>query len=461
LLSFRGGHNAQGGEGTLDASLPGGDHQPMRRDPSVSLALSLALTVLGCTRSGPTARIDPDTPGRAVASAPQRVASPSVPDGDLQAVVAGNTAFALDLYQELRGQGGNLFYSPFSISEALAMTWAGARGETAAQMAAALHFTLPGARLHPAEGALALALASCGQGAAGQDGGAFQLDVANSLWTQKGMLLATPFVDTLAEDYRANVQVVDFENAPDASRQSINAWVAAETAGKIQGLFPPSSIKPSTRLAIASAVYFDAAWATPFDPTLTSPATFTRGDGSTVVVPTMSLDHRLRYGAGSGYQAVELPYDGNSLSMVILLPNQGGLDALEASLTSARLGAILSGLGERQVDLTLPRFTLAQSFGLAPQLTALGMIDAFTSRADFSGINGTGGLQIDAVIHQAWVSVNETGTLAAAATGVGVGPTIAVVPVVVHVDHAFVFVIRDAGTGTVLFVGRVDDPSAS
>lgn len=429
----------------------------MRCVRSLPVLLGLALTLPPCPRSNLAARTDPDTKG-GVASAVNRVEASSVPDADLRATVAGNTAFALDLYQELRRQGGNLFYSPFGISQALAMTWAGARGDTAAQMATALHFTLPGEQLHPAFDALGRALASRGVHARGQDGGAFHLDLANALWEQKGAPLLPPFVDTLAQDYGAGVRPVDFANAPEASREIINAWVATQTGGKIPSLFPEGSIETSTRLAIASAVYFDAAWATPFDPSLTEIAPFTRGDGTPVQVATMSLGHRLRYGAGGDYQAVELPYGAAPLSMVILLPPPGGLGALEASLTSARLAAILDGLDERQVALTLPRFTITSSFALAPELAKLGMVDAFTPRADFSAINGTGGIRIDAVVHQAWASVSETGTEAGAATGVGLGPTIAVVPVSVHVDHAFVFLIRDAGTGTVLFMGRVDDP---
>jgi serpin B len=437
----------------------------MRRVHSLPVALCLALTLPRCPRFSPAASTDPDTPsgrasgaGSAVASASKHVRSPSVPDGDLQAVVAGNTAFALDLYQQLRGQEGNLLYSPFSISQALAMTWAGARGETAAQMATALHFTLPGERLHPAEGALGLALPRRGAGAEGAGAGAFHLDVANALWGQKGSPLMASFVDTLSADYGAGVHVVDFAKAPEVSRGIINAWVAEQTGGKIQGLFPAGSVTPDMRLAVASAVYFDAAWATPFDPTLTTIAPFTRGDGASAPVATMSLDHRLHYGAGDGYQAVELPYGAAELAMVILLPPQGGLGAFEGSLTSARLAAILGGLGAREVALTLPRFTVTSSFALAPELAKLGMVDAFTPQADFSGINGTGGIRVDTVVHQAWASVSEAGTEAGAATGVGVGPTIALPPVSVRVDHPFLFVIRDAGTGTVLFLGRVDDP---
>ena len=426
-----------------------------------SFALLLALTAAGCSTSNgpPPECTDPATPGCVVASSRQRVQAPAVPDGDLQAAAAGNTAFALDLYQQLRGQGGNLFYSPFSVSEALAMVSAGARGDTAAQMAKTLHFTLPDGRLHPAFDAIDLALASRGQGAKGKDGAPFQLSVANALWGQIGFPFAAPFLDTLGENYGAGMHVVDFIKSPEPSRQIINTWVSDHTAGRIPALFPQGAIRSDNRLVLTNAVYFNAAWQYPFDAGATTTADFTRADGTRVQVPTMSQNEELRYGSGSDYAAVELPYGDPQLSMVVVLPGQGGLDAFEASLTADRLGAILGGLSTHQVTLTMPRFKIASSFSLQDPLARLGMTDAFTDKADFSGIDGRTDLLISAVVHQAWVDVNESGTEAAAATGVGVVTSIAAEPVTLHVDHSFLFFIRDAGTSTVVFAGRVDDPS--
>jgi serpin B len=430
-----------------------------------SFALLLALTAAGCGTSGsgsnspPPECTDPGTPGCEVVSAKQRIGSPAVPDADLQALAVGNTAFALDLYQQIREPKGNLFYSPFSISEALAMVYAGAHGDTEAQMASALHFTLPQAQLHPAFDSIDLALASRGQGAKGQDGAPFQLSVANALWGQIGFPFASPFLDTLAESYGAGMHVVDFIKSPEPSRQIINTWVSNHTAGKIPQLFDQGTITPDNRLVLTNAVYFNAAWMYPFEPGKTQTAAFTRSDGTQVQVPTMAQTQELQYGSGSDYAAVALPYGDAQLSMVIVLPKQGGLDAFEGSLTADNLGAILDGMTTYEVDLTLPKLKIQSSFSLADQLAKLGMTDAFTEKADFSGIDGRTDLFISAVVHKAWVDVDEAGTEAAAATGVGVGTTAIANQATMHVDHSFLFFIRDAGTRTIVFAGRVDDPS--
>jgi serpin B len=440
----------------------------MRSLCSLSVALFATLTTAGSAGEGSTMGAlpfttetctDPDTPGCTYASNSERDEAPHVPDADLQAAVAGNTAFALDLYQQLRPGSGNLFYSPFSISEALAMTYAGARGETAAQMAAALHFTLPAARLHPAFDAIDLALASRGQGSEGQGSGPFRLTIAGALWGQTGYAFSSPFLDVLARDYGAGVHVVDFEHAPGTSRRIINDWVADRTAGEIPDLLPADAIKPQTRLVLTNAVYFSAAWAIPFDATATAPAAFTRADGSVVQVPTMATNRELSYGAGSDYAAVELPYDGQQLAMDLVVPTQGALDAFEASLTPARLASILGGLRSSYVVLTMPRFKVDSSFDLGGELGALGMTDAFSTRADFSGIAAAGGLSITSVVHEALLDVNEAGTKAAAATGVVVGTLSLPQPATLHVDHPFLLLIRDLGTGSIVFLGRVDDPS--
>ena len=421
------------------------------------VAAVLALAVPGC--SDPKAECtDPTMPGCVATSHKQRVQSPDVPDGDLAAAVTGNTAFAVDLHRQIRAQPGNLFYAPFSISQALAMTWAGARGETAKQMARALHFTLGQDKLHPAFDALDLALMSRGRNAAGKDGGAFRLNVVNALWGQMSYHFEAAFLDTLALDYGAGMHVVDFQKAPEDARATINRWVAQKTENRIEDLLPQGSVGPLTRLVLTNAVYFNAAWAQPFDKANTRDQAFTKRDGSTIQVPTMSGYQQAAYGQGPGWAALELPYAGRELSMVLLLPDAGRFGDFEASLTGEKIGDITKTLRMHGVTVTLPRFHIESQLSLADQLSKLGMPIAFTDAADFSGMNGAGGLQISAVVHKAFVDVDEAGTEAAAATGAVVSTTSAPEPAEIHFDRPYVFFIRDRATETILFFGRVEDP---
>ena len=426
------------------------------------LAFTLAIFATACTgdeTQGPAPECtDPNTAGCVVASSKQRITSPNVPDADLAAAVSGNTEFATSLYQQLRGEPGNLFYSPFSISEALAMAWAGAKGETATQMATALHFTLPDTQLHPAFNAIDLALMSRGEGKAGADGGKFRLNVANALWGQMGYPFQAPFLDTLALNYGAGMHVVDFEKSPDPSRVTINDWVAERTEDRIKDLLPKGSIDSDTRLVLTNAIYFNAAWETPFETESTKDLDFTLQGGTKIQVPTMTGYQDTGYGEGEGWAAMDMPYDGHELSMVLVLPAAGPLDAFEPSLTSARIDEILSGMGHRSVNVTLPRFKVESAFSLKDQLSKLGMPLAFSDGADFSAIDGKGGLAIGDVVHKAFVNVNEAGTEAAAATGVTFGITSAPEPAEIHFDRPFLFFIRDIATKSVLFVGRVADP---
>lgn len=437
----------------------------MRSLETLSFAFALSFAAAGCSNPAVTPPPDDATcsdaaqPGCYVTSEKARIANPGAPDADLQTTVAGNTAFALDLYQQLRTEPGNVFYSPFSISEALAMLSAGARGDTATQMAKALHFQLPQAKLHPAFNAVDLALASRGQGAAGKDGQGFRLTIANALWGQSGSHFEAPFLDTLGQNYGAGMHVVDFVGAAEGSRTLINTWVADRTEQRIKDLLPKGSVDADTRLVLTNAVYFNAAWQTPFKPEATLPADFTLLDGSKKKVPTMSGVQDMDYGDGADYAAVSLPYDGGELSMALILPTQGSLDAFEASLTPERLQTILGGLSDHSVTITLPRFKIESSFSLAEQLGQLGMPIAFTDAADFSGINGKGGLSVGSVVHKAFVDVSETGTEAAAATGVTIGVTSVPAPAEIHLNHPYLFLIRDNATKTILFFGRVEDPA--
>ncbi len=390
-----------------------------------------------------------------------RVTSPDVTPEELQELVNGNTAFAFDLYQALRERSdGNLFFSPYSISVALAMTYAGARGETEQEMARVLHFTLPQRRLHPAFNSLDLALTGQAQ-AKQEEGKGFRLHIANALWGQRGYKFLREFLDTLAQNYGAGLMLLDFSQDPETARKIINEWVSDRTEGRIQELLPPGAIDTLTRLVLTNAIYFKAAWAEPFDKDLTADGTFYLLDGREVTVPMMRQTAKLGYAEGEGYQAVEIPYEGGKMAMVILLPAEGQFEAFEKTLNAERVQDILQKIEYSQVALTLPRFRVEYNFQLAGILKALGVRTAFTpNEADFSGIDGTRYLYIDDIFHKTFVSVNEEGTEAAAATGVVIRVTAVLQPrVQVTVDRPFIFFIRDLQTGTVLFVGRVLNPA--
>jgi len=416
------------------------------------LVFVVLLSVVGCA----------EIPGTGVAlSEKQRDTSPNVGASDLVTLVDDNSEFAFDLYQALIHQGGNLFYSPYSISLALAMTYAGARGETEQQMADTLRFALQQDRLHPAFNSLDLALASRGEGAKGKDDKGFRLHIVNAIWGQKDYKFLPEFLDVLAENYGAGLRLLDFMREPDQSRITINNWVSDQTEGKIKDLIPQGVIDALTRLVLTNAIYFNAAWLNPFDKELTSNGTFHLLDGGDVTVPMMRQTHSFGYITGDGYQAVELPYDGNQLSMIILLPDSGKFESFRNSLNAALVDHIVSDLQSREVDLTMPKFQFESEFSLADTLAAMGMPVAFSDEADFSGMTGNRELTITDVVHKAFVSVDEAGTEAAAATAVVVGLTaIPVQPVQVTVDRPFMFLIRDIETGTILFVGRVMNPSA-
>jgi serpin B len=438
----------------------------MRTTSYFFAALAVTLTAAaGCNTIStdpspdPSECSDPDQAGCVVASDKQRIQSPDVSPADLETLVSGNSTFAFDLHQQLRGAPGNLFYSPYSISSALAMTWAGARNQTEADMAAALGFKLTQAKLHPAFNALDLALASRGQGAQGSDGKGFRLNVANALWGQMGYPFEAPFLDTLALNYGAGMHIVDFEGATTQAIDLVNAWVDTKTEGKIKKLVSEANVDASTRLILTNAIYFNAAWATPFETANTANGDFKKLDGSTVTVPMMHGYQDTGYAAGDGYEALLLPYDGYELSMVLVLPAQGTFADFEASLDAKQLDAIVSSFSEHGVDIHMPKFKFESEFSLTKQLEALGMGIAFTDAADFSGISSTGKLVISDVVHKSFVSVNEAGTEAAAATAVIAGETSAPEPAAIDLNRPFLFGIRDNATGSLLFFGRVVDPS--
>jgi serpin B len=383
---------------------------------------------------------------------------PSATD-DRAAVVQGNNAFAVELYGQLRNQSGNLFFSPESISTALAMTYAGARGDTASEMEKTLHFTLPPDRLHPAMGALLSDLNAAHDG--------YQLRVADALWAQQGYTFLDDFLRLTKSAYGAGFNQVDFTNAAEAARLTINHWVEKKTENKIVNLLQPGVLNPATRLVLTNAIYFKGDWQTPFKKSWTEDDDFHLSPAQSVKAPLMHRSDSFNYFNGGTFQALEIPYKSGELSMIVFLPNDiSGLPALEQSLTASNMQQWLSQLQPvSKVILTLPKFKMTRQFELQQTLGAMGMPQAFGARADFSGMTGGRDLFISAVIHKAFVDVNEEGTEAAAATAVMMmemamqSRTPLPPPIVFRADHPFVFLIRDNRSGGILFMGRVTDPT--
>lgn len=385
--------------------------------------------------------------------------------GDLRRIVDGNTRFAFELYNRLRAEPGDLFFSPYSVSSALAMTYAGARHETARQIAATFHFGLPDERLHAAFGALVGLINGPSPGAGAAPARPYELVTANALWGDRGDTFLPAFLDLTRKDYGAGLRQVDFRNAHDAARREINAWVEGQTRERIRDLLGPGDVDASTSLVLTNAIYFKGAWASPFSEAATdAKGVFHLAGGRTATVPLMRQTARFAYRAGETFQLVELPYRGGALSMVVILPKTAdGLPALEASLSPEVLAGWIGRASSAQVELTLPRFTMTRPTRLDKVLSDMGMPDAFGAGADFSGMNGRRDLSISAVAHKAFVEVNEKGTEAAAATGVMMaraGMLMPSQPVVFRADHPFVFLIRERSTGSVLFLGRLVEPKA-
>ncbi len=378
------------------------------------------------------------------------VAEPAPPD---VIVAQGNNAFAAALYARLREQEGNLFFSPFSISGALAMTHAGARGETEAQMAQVLHFRLDQARLHPAFASLMAALS------AGAEKGGYELSIANALWGQKGYGFLAEFLKTTREHYGAGLREIDFGADPEGARKTINQWVEDQTRNRIKDLLLPPDITPLTTLVLTNAIYFKGEWAWKFDEKATRKAPFTLPSGEKVQVPMMLQSRVFGYLEADDFQALEMPYAGGDLSVVVLLPREAdGLPRLEELMTPENLAAWLGRLRQREVAVMLPRFSFTARFELQDVLREMGMKDAFSlPPADFSGMTGRKDLCISKVIHKAFVDVTEEGTEAAAATAVVMKEGGARV-LLFRADHPFLFLIRDAKTGCILFMGRLTNP---
>jgi serpin B len=379
----------------------------------------------------------------------------------------GNTAFAIELYQAMREEPSlrekNIFGSPYGVSFALATAYAGARGETAREMADILHFTLPPETLHTQFRVLGAELQSRAGPSPEGDGKGFRLNLANSIWAEKTLPLRADFLSTV-EGYDEEVKRVDFEGQPDGSRQAINDWVEEQTGGRIEDLLPSGAVGKRTRLVLVDAIYFNAAWLQPFHPADTKMKPFYRLDGSEVTVDRMAKNERLRYGEGNGYGSVEIPYEGGKLAFYVILPEVGKFEEVESALSAGELQALVEGMQPRQIALEMPKVTLGgDALRLKSVLSRMGMRHAFDpSQADFSGMveRDPAKFAIDEMHHKAFLRADEAGTEAAAATGAVFNVTSFVPPITFTIDRPFIFFILDVPTRAMLFGGRILDPNA-
>lgn len=376
----------------------------------------------------------------------------------VRVLAQGNETFAFDLYAKLKETEGNLFFSPYSISECLGMVYAGASGTTADQMARVLHFTTSQEQVASAFGDLQQQLRAIEQ----KKG--IQLDIANGLWAQEEHPFLPTFLAVARTAYKAEVAQVNFRAAPELVRSQVNSWVAGKTRDKIKNLLSPGTIDATTRLLLVNAIYFKGEWTRQFKESETADAPFTVSSGQRVQARMMHLTAHFNYADLKPLQLLELPYAEGDLAMVVLLPKStDGLKTLETSLSSQTLNACLGRAHSREVTVFLPKFKLIGQFTLAQTLAAMGMPEAFSPAADFSQMDGARDLVISAVVHKAFVDVNEQGTEAAAATGAAIR-MLAVRPQPVptfRADHPFIFLIRDTRSGSILFLGRVADPTSS
>jgi serpin B len=396
-------------------------------------------------------------------------AAPARSQGDdMTMLVAGNNAFAFDFYRQAAGQGdANLIFSPFSISQAFGMLWAAARADTAQQIADTMHYSLAQDELHPAFATLLSDLSERETAGGDGEGERLQLNIANALWAQQDFPFREAYIDLVRESYDGGLFLADFVGTPDQAREDINAWIEDETKEKIQDMLAPGAVGTDTRMVLVNAIYFNGAWLHPFEEFATQDDTFTLLDGSTVTVPMMSQQESLGYMQGEGFQAVELPYFGGDVAMLIVLPDAGQFEAVRSGLDADQFDAIREALASETVQLTMPRWEFESSLDLKTALAAMGMGDVFDrDRADLSGMFDPAAvgenLLVSAALHKAYIGVDEAGTEAAAATAIIVGVTSAPVQVELielRLDRPFIYTIVDRQTGSILFLGQVMNPA--
>ncbi len=418
---------------------------------------------------GPAPTTDPATPTpKTEPTAMPEKTEPKLPiaaeaRGPSQASVAASNDFGFRLYGELAATPGNLAYSPASMSLALAMTYAGARGETAAQMQKVLSFPADADSLHRGWASVVHAW--------NQPNDKLDLAAVNRLFAEKTYTFEQPFLQLVRNHYAAPVELVDFRGAAAAQREHINTWVERQTRTRIKDLLPPPAINADTRLVLVNALYFKAKWANPFRPEATKPGAFFADGTREVQVPLMTGTEYHRFAAVDGIKLLEMRYEGSDFAMVIALPDaRDGLAAVEQKLAATQFDSWLTKLEPRRVRVTLPKFKIdpANSLDLTQPLKKMGMPLAFERfKADFTAManppNPEDRLNISQVFHKAFVAVDEHGTEAAAATAVVMARAggMPAEPEVFAADHPFLFFIRDTKTGLIAFVGRVNDPSPS
>ncbi len=391
---------------------------------------------------------------------------PSAPSTEVRNVGGATEQFGLDLYAKLRTSPGNLFFSPYSLATALAMTSGGARGQTATEMAAVLHVALPPEQLHPAMAGLAESLRSQ-DGERKSDkakGPPYRLAIANAVWAQEKYPFLPEFAELCRTKYNALARTLDLAGAPDASRRTINAWAAEQTGGQIREVLPEEALDANTRMVLASAICFKGTWEEPFKPTATRLQPFRLAGGDGVDVPFMFGARECGYAEDAGVQVLSLPYVGDRFALVAVLPRDPNcLPELEAGLNTERLHAWLGQLEQQVVQVSLPKLDFSSGLVLKDTLAALGMPAAFGPKADFSGLTGDQELRLDDVWHHAAITIDEEGTTATAVTGtkLALKSEEPKRPLIFRADRPFLFMIRDGRTGTILFLGRVMDPRSA
>lgn len=369
----------------------------------------------------------------------------------VEATVDAYNGFAFDLYGRYSVDEGNILFSPYSISTALSMTYEGARGETAEEMEAVFGFLEDPSERLPSVAGIYNTL--------NEEGREYALHTVNALWIQQDYHVLEDYVDAIIGYYGGDVNALDFVAEPDESRVTINEWVEERTNDRIKDLFPSGSIDADVRLVLTNAIYFKGDWLYEFDEEATSEEEFHVTPTTSVEVDMMSLRDDFNYAETDELQVLELPYTGEDVSMLILLPKRSYMGDVEAQLSAERLCEWVDVMEGAAVNVYLPRFTFETKYFMMEDLAEMGMPTAFTDAADFSGMTGNRELFIDKVIHQAFIEVNEEGTEAAAATGVSMKLSAAMPEEVFRADRPFIFLIRDMDTGLILFMGRVTDPS--
>ncbi len=434
-------------------------HRSLRFRPlSLALVLSLAGASTACTGESSSAPAGADTAVATAKSSLSRDLTPAVDAAAMDSLVDSQNAFAIDMQKKV-GQtfaGKNVFLSPHSIASAFTMLYGGASGATKSELAKVLHFTQPDAVLHPAANKLALELESrAAAGGAGADGKGFRFALENSFWAERTTTWEAPYLDLLAVNYGAAVNLVDFKGDADTCRKTINAWTSAKTEQRVNEFLPPGAITERTRFVLANTVYFNAAWLAPFSPTKVS---FT-SDAGTADAPAIFATGSYRRASATGVEAVAVPYEGGKVEFVAVVPTD--LASYEAQLDSASLDALFGKLTAKEVSLTMPKLEIeGDTISLKAELLALGLTNAFSLDADFTAATPDG-VYIDDVLHKTFLKLDEKGTEAAGATAIiGVGKGGPTPSETFKIDRPYLLYVRDIPTGAILFAGRITKPES-